>query len=232
MIVAPGIHVLSTRKGGRVHATLVEALGGLVLVDTLFDDDGGIILDYMHAIGRQPTDIKQILLTHAHKSHVGGLAAIKAASGAPVLAHEAEIAIIEGRAKAKPVGFRMPRPWNWEVFGLQMALNAGIGRHTPVEVEGILREGHRIGQLEVIEVPGHTPGCLAFHLPQHHVLIAGDTVATWPAVDTGWPGFNIDHKQAQRSVAKMAELKPEVVTVGHGEPITSGATDVLRSLQP
>jgi hypothetical protein len=62
------------------------------------------------------------------------------------------------------------------------------------------------------------------------VLIAGDTVATWPYLDIGWPTFNLDPAAAKHSVAKMAELIPRVVCVGHGSPIIQGAHDVLKQL--
>lgn len=236
MIIAPGIHSLDTRKGGRVHAYIVEDVDGLTLIDTLYDADGRIILDYLPTIGRVPTDIKRICLTHSHKSHLGGLAAIKAASGAVVLAHEWEAPIIEGREKAKPVGYKPPRPFNAEVYALQIGLNIGLGKHEPVKVAWYLdeqRQGGRVGTcLTVLNVPGHTPGCVAFWDPARRVLIAGDTVATWPQLDRGWPTFNLDPAAAGRSIGKMADLEPEVLCVGHGDPIVAGATEALQALQP
>jgi glyoxylase-like metal-dependent hydrolase (beta-lactamase superfamily II) len=230
MKLTDGLYSMSTRKGGRVHAYLVDDGDGLTLIDTLYDDDAGLILEELSAIGRDPQDIKRICLTHSHKSHLGGLATIQRISGAPVLAHDWEVPIIEGRRKAEPVGFDRPKPFNLEVYGLQIALNLGFGKHTPATVHGTLKEGRKVGPLELLEAPGHTPGCVAFYWSERRVLIAGDTVATWPAVDVGWPSFNLDEQSALNSVAKMAELKPEIVCCGHGEPITEGAVDVLKGL--
>ena len=139
--------------------------------------------------------------------------------------------MIEGRRKATKVGFQLPRPFNAEVYALQVGLNIGLGKHTPVKIEERLSKGMRVGKLEVLEVPGHTPGCVAFWSAEEKVLIAGDTVATWPAVDVGWPTFNLDPVAARASVGKMSELNPAVVCVGHGEPLTEGAADVLHSLK-
>src|SRR5688572_32610018 len=57
-----------------VHAFLLDDGDGLTLIDTLYDDDGSVVLAEIAQMGRTPADLKQIILTHAHKSHVGGLA--------------------------------------------------------------------------------------------------------------------------------------------------------------
>ena len=72
------------RTGGRVRAYLLDDGQALTLIDTLYDDDGNVVLAEIEKIGKRPADLKQIILTHAHKSHVGGVAALKKASGAAV----------------------------------------------------------------------------------------------------------------------------------------------------
>jgi len=85
--LAPGVHSLGGTKGGRVRAFLVEGAGELTLVDTLFPGDGGEVLAAVRSLGKSPRDVKRIVLTHAHRSHLGGLAALKRETGAQVLAH-------------------------------------------------------------------------------------------------------------------------------------------------
>jgi glyoxylase-like metal-dependent hydrolase (beta-lactamase superfamily II) len=230
MQIAPGLFSLSQRKGGRVHAYLLEDGTGLTLIDTLYDDDARVIFDELKEMKRSPGDIKRVLLSHAHKSHLGGLSAIQSWSGAPVYAHEAEAPIVEGEQKAAKVGWQMPKPFNLEVLVLQAALNAGIGRHEPTKVHQRLKEGDKIGPVEVIGAPGHTLGSVAFWWPEQRALITGDSVASWPVVDAGWPSFNLDHAQAKHSIAKMAELNPQILCVGHGEPIMSDGGDILYAL--
>src|SRR5438876_1683911 len=103
MEIAPGIYSLSQQEGGHVHAFLLDDGKELTVIDTLWDTDGQRILDQIKSIGRSVTDLKNIILTHAHQSHLGGLAALKRASGAKVYAHEWEADIIAGERRAQAV---------------------------------------------------------------------------------------------------------------------------------
>src|SRR5688572_7882597 len=138
MKIADGLYSLSQTKGGNVHAYIVvdPITQKLTLIDTLADKDAGVILDELRQMGRSPGDIERICLTHCHGSHVAGLATIKKLSGAPVYAHEWEIPKIDGREKPLPVGYDLPKPFSLRVYALQLGLNAGLGKHTPVKVDG------------------------------------------------------------------------------------------------
>ena len=186
MQIAPGIYSMGVKEGGHVHAFLLDDGQSLTLIDTLYDDDGKVVLDEIAAIGKKPADLTHIILTHAHKSHVGGLAALKQASGATVCSHPWEVDIIAGRRKATRVSAIPRKPL--AVYQLQLGLALGLGKHTPCEVDQRLKVGDRIGPLEVIETPGHTPGSLSFWWKERRALFAGDVIATWPEFAAGWPG--------------------------------------------
>ncbi|MFL5628945.1 MAG: MBL fold metallo-hydrolase, partial [Ktedonobacteraceae bacterium] len=110
MEISPGIYSLSQQEGGHVHAFLLDDGTELTVIDTLWDSDGQRILDQIKSIGRSVTDLKHIILTHAHRSHLGGLAALKKASGATVYAHEWEADIISGERKAQGITVVPMRP--------------------------------------------------------------------------------------------------------------------------
>lgn len=229
MKIAPGIYSMGQEEGGHVHAFFLDDGTGLTLIDTMYDDDGRHVLAELGKIGRAPADVKHIILTHGHKSHVGGVAALKKASGARVYSHEWEVDIVAGRRKATPVS-KIPRK-PLAVYKLQLGLALGLGKHVPCEVDHRLKAGDRVGPLEVVETPGHTPGSLSFWWRERRALFAGDVIATWPEFEAGWPGLTLDNDQNLRSVHQLTDFgSAEVLCVGHGEPITQGAADRIKAL--
>ena len=64
---------------------------------------------------------------------------------------------------------------------------------------------------------------------RYGVLVAGDALTTNDGRPTSWPlGSTEDREEAHRSVAKLAALDFETLYVGHGEPIQSGASALVR----
>jgi glyoxylase-like metal-dependent hydrolase (beta-lactamase superfamily II) len=227
--LAPGVHIIGGKSGGRVRAFLIEHGGELTLIDTLYETDGRSVLGEIRRLGRSPTDLKRIALTHAHRSHLGGLAVLKRESGARVLSHEWEADIIAGERKAQPVTIlpRLPlRAW----FPFQVGLGLGLGKHPPCPVDDRLGEEDELAGFQVLHAPGHTPGHLAFWASEHRLLLTGDAIATWPRFEAGWPAFNLNVEQHRASIRRMAALEPMTVAVGHGDPIQQGAADRVHSL--
>lgn len=109
------------------------------------------------------TKIDKILLTHAHPDHVGALAQVKAATGAPVYLHPAEAQTIAG----------------W--FDEDDALVYDV----PLADGDVVRVGNL--HLRAVHTPGHTPGMISFVVD--HRIIVGDTLfvggpgRTWSAND-------------------------------------------------
>jgi glyoxylase-like metal-dependent hydrolase (beta-lactamase superfamily II) len=226
--LAPGVHALGHKAGGRVHAFLIDAAGELTLVDTLFEGDARLVLAAIDALGRAPSDLKRIAITHAHRSHLGGLAELKRRTNATVHAHEWEADIIAGERRAQPVTI-LPKQ-SLKLIPFQLGLRFNRPRHSPCPVDETIDEGDALGPLQVLHAPGHSPGHLAFHWPERGFLIAGDAIATWPEVCGGWTAFNLNLAQHTVSLRRMAALEPRVVGVGHGDPIVEGAAEQVHEL--
>src|ERR671914_447421 len=186
--IAPGLHALGQKRGGRVHAFLAESDGGeLTLIDTMWEADGRRVLAAIDRLGRRPSDRKRIALTHGHRSHLGGAAALREQARAQTYAHPAEAGIVEGRQKAKRVPILRPVPLSLIPFRLGLAL--GLPKHPPCPVDEPLADG-----------------------------------------DAGWPDFQLDPAEHERSLRRLATFEPLVVGVGHGEPLADGTPDRVHAL--
>jgi glyoxylase-like metal-dependent hydrolase (beta-lactamase superfamily II) len=230
MKITDGLHYLTQEQGGHVGAFLLDTGDGLTLIDSLFDTDGKIVLAAIAQMGKQPSDLKRIIHSHAHRSHIGSTAVLKAVTGATVLTHEWEAGIVDGSRKATRVSL-WPKPPR-EAYKLQIGLALGLGKHPPCKVDGTIKEGDRIGPLIAVSTPGHTPGCLSYWWPEKKALFVGDVVVSWPKVEAGWAGLTLDMKENVRSVGKLNEFAGvEYLCVGHGPPVTKDAAGVLAQLK-
>lgn len=233
MKIAPGLHSIGDKSGGHARAFLVEDTGGsLILIDTLKHDDGRLILAELAQMGKSPRDIKRIVLTHGHPSHLGGAAALKSATLARVYSHDWEVDVIE--CKRKPTVPKDATVWPRKprvLYPFQLGLMFGLGIPPACRVDENLKDADLVGPLTVIHTPGHTPGSLSFYWPERKALIAGDIVATWPEVALGWPMITLDNKQNRESVGKLCDMvDAEILCVGHGDPVKQGGAQVMRDL--
>jgi glyoxylase-like metal-dependent hydrolase (beta-lactamase superfamily II) len=96
-------------------------------------------------------------------------------------------------------------------------------------VTRVLTDGDEVGDLTVIETPGHTPGHLAFWRERDRVLILGDVLfhrnpVTYRAGLTEPFRFaTFDPSANRESARRLAALEPRVVCFGHGAPLTDVA---------
>jgi glyoxylase-like metal-dependent hydrolase (beta-lactamase superfamily II) len=93
-----------------------------------------------------------------------------------------------------------------------------------------LADGEEVFGLRVVATPGHTAGHLSVFDPTTGVLVAGDALRTTNGLQSSDPKYTEDPAAATASVKKLAALDVRVILPGHGEPLTSGASDALKKL--
>lgn len=95
------------------------------------------------------------------------------------------------------------------------------------QVDKGLEEGDVVAGFTVIDVPGHSPGHVAYWREKDGVLILGDVLRNMNYATTleklAQPPkvFTPDMELNRKSILKIAELKPKLITFGHGAPLTN-----------
>ena len=225
--VAPGVHRLGNEM---VNFYLVEADGGLTLVDAGLPAFYEQLEAFLRSRGRSVADIDALLLTHAHGDHVGIAGKVRD-EGVPVRIHELD-AEQARTAKNHPREGGMPRYFRYGATWRLLAMGMRNGGYKVIKLPDVEPFGE--GELDVpgrprvIHTPGHSPGHAVFHFAEQGALIAGDALCTWNPL-TGRPGpqimpgaFSFSNDQAMASLERIEGIEAGALLVGHGDPWTAG----------
>jgi glyoxylase-like metal-dependent hydrolase (beta-lactamase superfamily II) len=181
MEVAPGIHRIEGDLGERyVCPYLLVGEERALLIDTgLRDMPEQVIAPYMNGLGRSVADIDDVLISHADVDHCGGNRALRAAAPhARLLCGEADRPWIESNAAMLAGNYRWYETYGFGPSAEDIAfLERELGGDAPVDVG--LRGGEtlRLGpswRLEILALPGHTPGHLGLWDPRSGAAIIID----------------------------------------------------------
>jgi glyoxylase-like metal-dependent hydrolase (beta-lactamase superfamily II) len=200
-----------------VNAYLVREADGFTLVDTMTGSAADGLAAAAEKVGGP---IRRIALTHCHGDHVGALDALKARLGdsVEVLMPELEARILAGETVVEGrVGF--PR--------------------VTTRPDVRLAAGDRVGSLEVVPTPGHSPGHIAFLDTRDRTMIAGDVYTTVGRAEvtshtvrrfpfTGMATW--DRALALESARTVRALDPPVLVVGHGRVVRHPAAEMDEAI--
>jgi glyoxylase-like metal-dependent hydrolase (beta-lactamase superfamily II) len=179
-----------------------EGAAEAVVVDP--GEDAPVILQTLEENG---LSVAAILLTHTHFDHVGAVAPVAKATGAPVYCPE-----LEKHVLADIMAFV---PW------------PGFGPFESWDAEHTVKGGERLQlagfDIDVIFTPGHSPGHVTYSITEERALFSGDVLFQGSVGRTDLPGG--DHMTLLRSIAGLLEAHPDETQVfpGHMGVTTLGA---------
>ena len=225
----PDLFLIEGLQGANVY--LLTSRDELTLVDSGTREDVEKISAQIKEAGFSLEDLAILLLTHGHGDHMGGAGEIVRRSGARVIAHQAEVDYIEGRAGLPSPSF-IQRLMFWLSDHLVMP-------REPCPVDHPVKDGEQIqilGGMQIIHTPGHTQGSISLYHPQKKILLCGDALFNQNPLN-GNPGLRLplrmvtlDNQLAYQSAVKITQLDVELLCPGHGEPIQEETNRKIASL--
>jgi glyoxylase-like metal-dependent hydrolase (beta-lactamase superfamily II) len=208
--------VIRISRFGVVNCYLVEEDDGLTLIDTMLPRSSKVVLAKAGELGRP---IVRIALTHAHGDHIGSLDELKGRIP------DAEVSISARDARLL-AGDRTLDP------GEPVDKLRGSYPGAKTKPDRTFVPGDRVGSLEVIAAPGHTPGHVAFLDTRDRTLYCGDAYSTLGGVATSAkinPRFPLvamatwHRPTALESARALRALDPPRLAPGHGKVIEAPA---------
>jgi glyoxylase-like metal-dependent hydrolase (beta-lactamase superfamily II) len=205
-----------------VNCFLVREDDGFTLVDTNLASSATEILS---ATQHLDAPIRHIALTHAHIDHVGSLDAL--------VQQFPKIEFVIGHRESR----LLTRDFSLDAGETGKKLMGFPGaKSRPTR---LVMDGDRVGSLQAVFSPGHTPGHVAYLDVRDGSLIAGDAFTTQTGIVAAgvfkiffpFPAlFSWNRERAAESAKKLLNLKPTRLAVGHGKTIESPLPEMDRAV--
>ncbi|TMC14402.1 MAG: MBL fold metallo-hydrolase [Chloroflexi bacterium] len=226
-ITRHGDHLVQLTRWAAVfpmNCYLVLEEDGVTLVDSTISSPAADVASEASRLG---LELRRVALTHAHADHVGGVAGIRERfPGVEVSIGEREARLLAGD--------KTPGP------GEPQAPAKGAFQKVDWKPDRLLKPGDRIGSLEVVPAPGHTPGQVAFLDVRDRGLIVGDALQTRGGVAVSgvvvplfpFPALATWHKPTALATAEaLRKLEPSRLATGHGDVLEGPADAMNRALE-
>ncbi|MEZ4646932.1 MAG: MBL fold metallo-hydrolase [Chloroflexota bacterium] len=211
-----GQYLWQITRLGAFNCYLWQEPDGLTLIDT---NMAGSAADILQAAKRIGQPITRITLTHAHGDHAGSLDEVaKQLPGVEVALASRTSEFLQGN-----LNLRADEP--------QAKLRGGFVQCT-TQATCILSPGDKVGSLQVVAAPGHTPDHIAFFAERDGTLIAGDAFQTQAGTAVAgmirwlfpFPAMATWHRATALATAvNLRRLNPTRLAVGHGRVLQNPA---------
>jgi glyoxylase-like metal-dependent hydrolase (beta-lactamase superfamily II) len=220
MEIIPGIHRIGSIRGA--NAYLVIGKDEMLVIDTGMPGNAKRIAAYVEGLGKNVSNIKFIILTHADIDHIGSAAELKRMTGARLAIHADDAPILRGKQSFKTI--RGP-------LGVIFKLAMRLIRYHPAEPDIILGADSEIEGFRIIHVPGHTNGSICIYKPGK-VIFVGDALKSDSSGNPKPPSrmASLDEAKARASLTTIATLDFDTLLTGHGAPVVSNASQKVKNM--
>lgn len=209
---------------GSAPAFLLAASTGATLIDTGMPGKIKPLLTEIEATQQPLKAIKQIVLTHCHADHTGNVAELVKRTQAKVIAHQDDVPYIL-QQQTLPASSPLKK--------LMLGLMDRVFKTHVERVDTTVADGDTIdalGGLQVIHVPGHTPGSIALYQPERRIMFFGDIIFNERELKIAPKIFNVDAEKVAEAARKLAAYEIDIACFGHGEPYTENAGERIRQV--
>ena len=149
--------------------------------------------------------LKLILVTHGHFDHVLDARPLKELTGAEVIMHNADLAILD---TSRAVASYCSLGW------MEPQIDVLLKGDEEVTLQNL--------KIKVLHTPGHTPGSVCYYIPELEVLFTGDTLFKGTVGRTDFPGGSSE--DLANSLRKLLKLPEDTIVLpGHGPETALGA---------
>jgi len=182
------------------NITFIKSGDCHVLIDTGTGLNHHALDKQLQTLGSSISQITDIILTHSHIDHIGGVIPIVEEVNPKIYLHKAE---------AEPINNGDMRQTLAATFGVDLP---------PLKIEGVLEEGTILEfediKLEVYHTPGHSLGSICLMILDTGILITGDTL--FPGGSFGRTDFPTgDERTLVESLRRITEMEFEIGLPGH-----------------
>nr|MDQ2698888.1 MBL fold metallo-hydrolase [Actinomycetota bacterium] len=171
MELRPSLH----RIGNDIVAVyLIDAPGGVTIIDAGLPGQWKELLAELAAMGRSLEDVRGVVLTHGDSDHIGFAERLRREYGVPVYVHVADAARARGEISSKPEWGRVRLAATARFLWYAIA-KRGL-KPAPLTEVVTVHDGDVLdlpGAPRVIGMPGHSPGSIAIHVPVADAVFVG-----------------------------------------------------------